>query len=65
VAGTRGENVISAARAFFTRAIADGLIPAGGSPAHQVSKPRRLPSPRRALTPSELAAINAVAHQRQ
>ena len=56
-----GENVISAARAFFTRAIADGLIPDGGSPAHQVSKPRRLPSPRRALTPSELAEINAVA----
>jgi hypothetical protein len=28
-----GENVITAARAFFTRAIADGLIPAGASPA--------------------------------
>ncbi|MEU8819366.1 site-specific integrase [Actinoplanes sp. NPDC048796] len=56
-----GENVISAARAFYTRAIADGLIPAGASPAHQVRKPRRLPSPRRALTPRELAEINAVA----
>jgi integrase len=56
-----GENVISAARAFFTRAIADGLIPAGRSPAHQISKPRRLPSPRRALTATELAEINVVA----
>jgi integrase len=56
-----GENVISAARALFTRAIADGLIPLGASPAHQVRKPRRLPSPRRALTPAELAEINEVA----
>ena len=56
-----GENVISAARAFFARAIADGLIAAGASPAHQVSKPRRLPSHRRALTARELAEINAVA----
>ncbi|MEV4346277.1 site-specific integrase [Actinoplanes sp. NPDC049596] len=56
-----GENVISAARAFYTRAIADGLLPVGASPAHQVRKPRRLPSPRRALTPRELAEINATA----
>jgi hypothetical protein len=56
-----GENVISAARAFFTRAIADGLIADGASPAHQVSKPRRLPSHRRALTARELAEINTVA----
>jgi site-specific recombinase XerD len=56
-----GENVISAARAFYTRAVADGLIPAGTSPAHQVRKPRRPPSPRRALTPHELTEINATA----
>lgn len=56
-----GENVISAARAFFTRAVADRLIPAGASPAQQVRKPRRLPSPRRALTPRELDEINQVA----
>jgi integrase len=56
-----GENLISAARAFCTRAVADGLIPTGASPAHQVRKPRRLPSPRRALTPHELADINATA----
>jgi integrase len=56
-----GEHLIAAARAFFTRAIADGHLPAGTSPAHQVAKPSRLPSPRRALTPHELAAINEVA----
>jgi integrase len=56
-----GENVISAARAFYTRAIADGLIPADASPAHHVRKPRRLPSSRRALTPWELEEINATA----
>ncbi|MEV7624082.1 site-specific integrase [Actinoplanes sp. NPDC089786] len=56
-----GEHAIAAARAFYSRAIADGLIPAGSSPAHQVAKPRRLPSPRRALTTHELSEINAVA----
>jgi integrase len=56
-----GEHLIAAARAFFTRAIADGYLPAGASPAHQVAKPSRLPSPRRALTPHELAEINEVA----
>ena len=49
-----GENLISAARAFFTRAIADGHVVPTTSPAHQVSKPRRLPSSRRALSPREL-----------
>jgi hypothetical protein len=38
-----------------------GVIPVGASPAHQVSKPRRPPSPRRALTAHGLAEINAVA----
>jgi integrase len=42
----------------FNRAIADGLIPLGGSPAHRVAKPRRLPSTRHALTPQELEEIN-------
>lgn len=56
-----GEHVIAAARAFFNRAVADGIIPVGASPAHQIAKPRRLPSPRRALTAHELADINAVA----
>jgi integrase len=55
-----GENAITAARAMFNRAIADGLIAPTASPAHQVSKPRRLPSLRRALTPHELTEINQV-----
>jgi hypothetical protein len=56
-----GEHAIAAARAFFVRAIADGLIATSASPAHQIAKPRRLPSARRALTPRELAEINDVA----
>ncbi|MFV2104723.1 tyrosine-type recombinase/integrase [Micromonospora sp. LOL_024] len=56
-----GEHVIAAARAFYTRAIADGLIDATASPAHRVAKPRRLPGTRRALTPHELEEVNAVA----
>lgn len=56
-----GEHVIAAARAFFLRAIADGLIVASESPAHQIGKPRRLPNTRRALTPRELSEINEVA----
>ena len=56
-----GEHVIAAARAVYNRAIADGLIDAGASPAHRVVKPRRLPSVRRALSPQELEEINLAA----
>jgi integrase len=56
-----GENANSAARAFFRRAEADGIIPVGSSPAHQVAKPRRLPSTRRALLSWEMQAITEVA----
>lgn len=56
-----GEHIISAARAVFNRAIADGLIDRAASPAHWVPKPRRLPSVRRALTADELEQINAAA----
>jgi integrase len=56
-----GEHLIAAARAVFNRAIADGFLAAGDSPAHRVVKPRRLPSPRRALTPAELEEINLAA----
>lgn len=45
-----GEHVIAAARAICNRAVADGLIEPGSSPAHKITKPRRLPSTRRALT---------------
>ncbi|GGN37625.1 integrase [Actinoplanes campanulatus] len=56
-----GETCNAAARAFFRRAEADGLIPTGSSPAHQVLKPRRLPTTRRALLPWEMQAITEVA----
>ncbi|PTA46018.1 site-specific integrase [Micromonospora sp. RP3T] len=56
-----GEHVIAAARAYYRRAIADGLIDASASPAHRVAKPRRLPGTRRALTAHELEEINAIA----
>nr|WP_221381990.1 site-specific integrase [Actinoplanes polyasparticus] len=55
-----GEDAVAAARALFNRAIADGYLPAEASPAHRVAKPRRLPSPRRALTASKLAEIHTV-----
>jgi integrase len=56
-----GEHIISAARVVFNRAIADGYVDRAASPAHLVSKPRRLPSVRRALTADELEEINLVA----
>jgi integrase len=56
-----GEHVVAAARAVYNRAIADGLIDPGASPAHRVEKPRRLPSGRRALTAHELDQINLAA----
>ncbi|MGI9062696.1 MAG: tyrosine-type recombinase/integrase [Pseudonocardiaceae bacterium] len=58
-----GEHVIAAARAIYVRAIADGHIAPGSSPAHRVAKPRRLPSTRRALTAHELDEINAAARR--
>jgi site-specific recombinase XerD len=56
-----GEHVIAAARAIYTRAIADGLIAPTASPAHRVAKPSRLPNHRRALTTDELDHINTAA----
>ncbi|MFI5913383.1 hypothetical protein [Dactylosporangium sp. NPDC051541] len=41
-----GELFVAAASASYNRAIADGLIHAADSPAHRVTKPRRLPSTR-------------------
>src|SRR2546423_15118496 len=46
-----GEHVVAAARAVYTKAIADGLIGPGARPAHRVPKPRRLPSTRPAPNP--------------
>ena len=56
-----GQHLIGAVRAIYTRAVADGLIPAHRNPAAAVRKPRRPPSTRRALHPKELAAINTAA----
>ncbi|WP_174534870.1 tyrosine-type recombinase/integrase [Micromonospora chalcea] len=56
-----GEHLIAAARAFYNRVIADGHLIAADSPAHRISKPRRLPNTRRALTPDEMSDINAAA----
>ena len=48
-----GEHLIAAARAMFNRAIAHGY----DSLAHRVVKPRRLPSPWRALMSAGLPAV--------
>ena len=48
--GTRAaENLISALRCLYDRAVDDGLIDEKDNPARKVPKPRRLPSTRRAL----------------
>ena len=52
------DNAISAARYLFNLAVDDRLIPT--SPAAKVEKPRKSPSPRRALTDDELASLAAV-----
>jgi integrase len=56
-----GEHIVAAARAIYNRAIADGLIDHKDSPAHRVTKPRRLPNTRRALTAWEIEQINTTA----
>ena len=55
------ENLISALRCLYNRAVDDGLIEEKDNPARKVDKPRRMPSTRRALTDKELAEINQVA----
>ena len=49
------ENLISALRCLYNRAVDDGLIEEKDNPALKVDKPRRMPSTRRALTDKELA----------
>jgi hypothetical protein len=58
-------DLLMSASAVFNRAIADALIEPGGSPEHQVAKPRQLPNTRRALTADELKQINTVPHRRR
>jgi integrase/recombinase XerC len=55
------ENLISALRCLYQRAVDDGLIQEKDNPARKVDKPRRMPSTRRALTDKELEQINQVA----
>jgi site-specific recombinase XerD len=55
------ENLISALRCLYQRAVDDGLIDEKDNPARKVAKPRRLPSTRRALDDTRLAEINQVA----
>jgi len=54
------ENFIAALRCLYRAAVNDELIAEIRNPATKVAKPRRLPSPRRALATSELTEINTV-----
>ncbi|MDG4787641.1 site-specific integrase [Micromonospora sp. WMMD1102] len=55
------EHVVAALRCLYRRAVADGYLDAADNPALKVSKPRRLPSTRRAIGDARLAEINEVA----
>ena len=55
------ENLISALRCLYQRAVDDGLIDEKDNPARKVGKPRRLPSTRRAVEGARLAEICQVA----
>ncbi|MFD2474738.1 tyrosine-type recombinase/integrase [Amycolatopsis silviterrae] len=55
------EHFIAAARCLYRHAELDRLITHPDNPAAHIAKPRRHPSPRRALTNTELHAINSAA----
>ncbi|MET7423645.1 tyrosine-type recombinase/integrase [Dactylosporangium sp. NPDC005555] len=55
------ENLITALRCLYNRAVADGHLAEADNPARKVAKPRRLPSTRRAVPDARLVEINAVA----
>lgn len=55
------EHMIAALRCVYKYAVADGIITEAENPAKRVSKPRRLPSTRRALPDSQLEDLNRVA----
>ncbi|MFI9530909.1 tyrosine-type recombinase/integrase [Micromonospora rosaria] len=55
------EHLISSLRCLYSQAVADGLISEADNPARRVSKPRRLASPRRALSKAQVVLINDVA----
>jgi integrase len=55
------EHLVAALRCLYQRAVEDGLIAEADNPARKVTKPRRLPSTRRAVPETRLAEINQVA----
>jgi integrase len=55
------EHLVAALRCLYRRAVADGHLDAADDPAVKVGKPRRLPTPRRAIGQARLAEINEVA----
>ncbi|GAB3890003.1 tyrosine-type recombinase/integrase [Kibdelosporangium lantanae] len=55
------EHTISALRCIYNHAVADGILTETDNPARRVTKPRRLPSTRRALPNNRLAEINQTA----
>jgi integrase len=55
------EHFISALRCLYQHAIDDKKIRKEDSPAHQVAKPRRLPSTRRAIPDARIGEINQIA----
>jgi len=55
------EHMVGALRALYRQAHADGYIAADADPSRHVTKPRRVPSNRRALSDHLLAEINQVA----
>lgn len=55
------ENLIAATRCLYRHAENDGLITEAANPARKVTKPRRLPSTRRALPDTGLVEINNAA----
>jgi integrase len=56
-----GEHLIAALRCLYRHAEDDGLISPADNPASKVTKPRRLPSTRRAVAATRLAEINHIA----
>ena len=58
---TAAEHQIAALRCIYRHAVADGILTAADNPALKVSKPRRLPSPRHALTAAHIEQVTTVA----
>jgi integrase/recombinase XerC len=56
-----GEHLIAALRCLYRHAEDDGLIDPADNPASKVTKPRRLPSTRRAVPDTRLGEINHIA----